>query len=236
MVMINKKFGYTLAEVMITLSLIGVLATLTISTIGSGVQERARLAEFKTAYARMESVLKNITIEHGSVYACYGQTTIKDKSLYGLNVNTSTPINRTDCPELEREFVKAMGVTRACPSNNTILGTNYPNLADDCIPSDYPRRLYKGRSYIFDNGMLMLLRPNSDMSIVYALDLNGRSGPNKWGQDIFPFVVKYTETKLVNGTNTVTNVSILNPGTSFDNATNGKTTKAMLKEISGLRD
>ena len=41
-----KKSGFTLSEVMITLTLIGALATLTLSTIGASVQQRARLAEF----------------------------------------------------------------------------------------------------------------------------------------------------------------------------------------------
>ena len=233
MVMINKKFGYTLAEVMITLSLIGVLATLTISTIGSGVQERARLAEFKTAYARMETVLKNITIEHGSVYACYSNSS-SGFNEFGIDIGNTSAANG-ECPELEREFVKAMGVTRACPSNNPILGTNYPNLANDCIPNDYPKNNFgdqNGHSYVFDNGMLMLTKQGR---IIFALDFNGRSGPNKWGQDIFPFSI--VASSVLNGR--VNEVKILPPHPNEDplnGVTNVKTTAQMMREAAGRKD
>jgi prepilin-type N-terminal cleavage/methylation domain-containing protein len=45
----NKSFGFTLSEIMIALALIGAVAAMTIPTVGSSVQQRARLAEFRTA-------------------------------------------------------------------------------------------------------------------------------------------------------------------------------------------
>ena len=54
----NKKSAFTLSEIMVTLTLIGFIATMTLSTIGTSIQQRARLAEFKTAYSKMESATK----------------------------------------------------------------------------------------------------------------------------------------------------------------------------------
>lgn len=54
----NKKSAFTLSEIMVTLTLIGFIATMTLSTIGTSIQQRARLAEFKTAYSKMESALQ----------------------------------------------------------------------------------------------------------------------------------------------------------------------------------
>ena len=67
----NKKSAFTLSEVMLTLTLIGFIATMTLSTVGSAVQQRARLAEFKTAYSKMEAALRSITVEDGKIYKCY---------------------------------------------------------------------------------------------------------------------------------------------------------------------
>ena len=39
----NKRFAFTLSEVMVTLTLIGALGALTLSTVGSAIQQRARL-------------------------------------------------------------------------------------------------------------------------------------------------------------------------------------------------
>ena len=48
----NKSFGFTLSEIMIALALIGAVAAMTIPTVGSSVQQRARLAEFRTSISK----------------------------------------------------------------------------------------------------------------------------------------------------------------------------------------
>ena len=65
-----KKSAFTLSEVMLTLSLIGFLATMTLSTVGSSVQQRARLSEFRAAYSKMAATLINITLDTGKIYNC----------------------------------------------------------------------------------------------------------------------------------------------------------------------
>lgn len=224
MVLKNKKCGFTLAEVMITLSLIGALATLTISTVGVSIQQRARLSEFRTAYARMDAALRNISIDEGVTYSCYEVPSSTEKTTFGLNLEASVSANNKDCDKLELAFVRQMGATRHCPPDAGCIPANYPSSKDCFTPS---------KSYVLDNSMILMM---NDSMKLFAIDINGRSAPNKWGQDIFPFSVKATASKDLNGTTFVQSIGIL--PSSCEPATGskaGKTTIQMMKDSAGIK-
>lgn len=192
---INKRFAFTLSEVMVTLTLIGALGALTLSTVGSAIQQRARLAEFRTAYAKMETALQDIQAENGRVYNCYERMTAEElRERTGSNaiqLGIMSPAN-SECRQLTNDFVRAMGATRFCENTNPILG--------GCIPENYPRQTGSSFSaygdssagYVLDNSMILLVNNKNDGLKLFAVDINGRKVPNKWGQDIFPFSVKLT--------------------------------------------
>ncbi len=192
---INKRFAFTLSEVMVTLTLIGALGALTLSTVGSAIQQRARLAEFRTAYAKMETALQDIQAEKGRVYHCYESMTNEELrertgeavALIGLQTSANS-----ECRQLTNDFVRAMGATRFCENTNPITG--------GCIPENYPKQTgssftsYGDNSagYVLDNSMILLVDNKNHGLKLFAVDINGRKAPNKWGQDIFPFSVKLT--------------------------------------------
>ena len=242
----GKKHGFTLSEVLITLTLIGFLATFTISTIGSSVQQRTRLSEFRAAYAKMSAALKSISVDKGRVYACYTKPSSEEIEAYGLHIDGELSAGKfSECSTLENDFVRAMGAVRHCTTNP---------VGEGCIPGNYPfpppnpaggtntcfAEDANRNAYILDNGMLIFTY-NRLLGLEYfALDVNGRKGPNKWGQDIFPFQVSYTETKTVNGKVFVKSIGILPYSeTSTCNYANGGAIKSsfqMLKESSGIRE
>lgn len=240
-----KKSGYTLSEVMVALSLIGVLATLTLSTVGASIQQRARLSEFRTAYARMETVLRDITFERGNVYACYsGILSAADKSDMGVirEGSLSTPVI-AECDRFLHDFTRAMGATHSCESNPVEEGCmppNYPKTASGCT---YDFKKSK-RAYVFDNGMIFMTYYHPDAAyfpVRFALDVNGRKGPNKWGQDIFAFSLTATETRKINEKTYVKEVrftGIQNSDAELEkcyNSPSGKSTKVMMKESAGIK-
>lgn len=238
MSMFNKKYGFTLSEVLVTITLIGFLATLTLSTVGSSVQQRTRLAEFRTLYSKMSIALKNITSDTGRIYSCYLAPTPDEIEDFGLTINGNAgPSNNTGCETLENAFVRAMGAVRFC--------TNNP-ITEGCLPQNYPTATgvftdYRtSKAYVFDNSMILFTDNGSNGLKLFAVDVNGRKGPNKWGQDIFPFSIKYTETKTVNGVVFVKSIGILPPptpenGSYFDEDDNSrKSTSRMMKESAGI--
>lgn len=231
----DKKFGYTLSEVLITLALIGFLATLTLSTVGSSIQQRTRLAEFRTAYSKMSTALKNVTVDTAKIYACFVKPTNAEVNEFGLTINgNASDTSTAGCDDLEHAFVRAMGATRFCLNNAISEGcvpANYP-IADGCF-EDYT----KSRAYVFDNSMILITDKKANGMKLFAMDINGRKGPNKWGQDIFPFSIKYTETKTVQGRVFVKAVGILPPNETsctYVNDDSGKTTSRMMKDSAGI--
>lgn len=252
----NKRFAFTLSEVMVTLTLIGALGALTLSTVGSAIQQRARLAEFRTAYAKMESALQDIQAEKGRVYNCYERLDSHEfREILGSssdlppNLGYAVTAN-SECRQLTNDFVRAMGATRFCENTNPIGG--------GCIPENYPKQTGSSFSsygdntagYVLDNSMILLINNKSEGLKLFAVDINGRKAPNKWGQDIFPFSVKLTgfsryEQEVIKppfgsgfGGSTIrlrtipvpTSVNILSAPCTNCNDGGGKDTATMLKE------
>lgn len=191
----NKKSAFTLSEVLLTIALIGSLATMTLSTVGSSVQQRARLAEFRTAFSKMSITLRSITSEEGKIYSCYlvpSNTEIDD---YGLKVAAGTAAQAGECADLMDAFVRAMGATRFCkddPVDEGCIPQNYPTAESGCFTN------FNGEAYVLDNSMIIFSDGNESLKR-FAIDVNGRKGPNRWGQDIFPFSIKATESVRIGG-------------------------------------
>ena len=238
----DKKFGYTLSEVLVTIALIGFLATMTLSTVGASVQQRTRLAEFRTAYSKMSTALKNITVDTGRIYSCYLAPTADEISTFGLKINGSPTATTTGCAEAEKAFVRAMGAVRFCESNP---------FTEGCLPVNYTpgesgcyTDLNNSKAYVLDNSMILFTDSKTNGLRQFAIDANGRKGPNKWGQDIFPFALKATETKTIFGKVFVKSVGILPPPSSCEYHVDtsvgvkerpGRTTDEMLEESSGIK-
>lgn len=236
MVVKNKKLGFTLAEIMLTLSMIGILATLTVSTIGGSIQQRARQSEFRAAYAKLESALRSITIDEGKIYRCYAIPTGNDKATFGLTRVSATNVALNDCSAFEEAFSKALGRVKTCESSPQTNG---------CIPNNYPEdtNYYKkndsnARAYVMDNGMILWVGTQGIAGFV--IDINGRSAPNKWGQDLFPFMIKVTETKTIGDKIYPVSIGILPPPPTSDNyqppvTGSGKTTWQLMLESANYK-
>ncbi|MBQ8460191.1 type II secretion system protein [bacterium] len=232
---LGKKSGFTLSEVMITITLIGVLASLTISTVGSSVQQRARLSEFRAAYAKLDTALRNIVFTKGAVYACYDSPSGSEITDFALKIAEGTPTSETgQCTKFKEDFTRALGTVRTCETDvmaEGCLPDNYPIAGDNCFNS-----YSNSHAYVLDNSMIIFTNSGNNFG-EFAMDVNGRKGPNKWGQDIFPFSVKPTESVKVSGNVYVKQIGIL-PGDnecSYANGGASKSTTQMMRESAGIR-
>ena len=66
--------------------------------------------------------------------------------------------------------------------------------------------------------MILFLEPTKNNLQLFAVDVNGKKAPNKWGQDMFTFAVTATENNLVREQNYITNVGIYPPETCLPGA------------------
>lgn len=212
MIMKNfKKHAFTLSEVMITLSMIGVIAVLTISTVGSSIQQRARVAEFRTAYAKAEEALRSIIMTDDRIYQCYECPNTSQKNMYGLNTSLESGCSggstTSACKTLTTQFLRAMGRVSSCENGNRA-----GLITSGCIPQNYAQNagcFSLNNAYILDNSMIIFI-PNLNNGLkLFAIDVNGRKGPNKWGQDIFTFSVTATASSKSGNALYITDVKML---------------------------
>ncbi|OGI26814.1 MAG: hypothetical protein A2287_01225 [Candidatus Melainabacteria bacterium RIFOXYA12_FULL_32_12] len=102
--MLNKIYlrGFTLAEMLVTLTIVGIVAALTIPAIIQDVQTAQYKAAFKKAYADLDQATRRILIDYGGNIGgiCSNNLCIRDKYLEYLNYSKK-------CDNVWNCFVKA---------------------------------------------------------------------------------------------------------------------------------
>ena len=63
----NRRFAFTLAEVLITLGIIGVVAALTIPSVVTKYQKKSTAIQLKKAFAELENAIKLSEIDNGDM-------------------------------------------------------------------------------------------------------------------------------------------------------------------------
>lgn len=176
---IKAKFGFTLAEVLITLGIIGVVAAMTIPNLINNYKAHRLRSQFLKSYSTVQQVLKQMEVDDVSL----------DISTYKENASFYKAFMKYlqapfDCGYAE--FIKnspcyhyiPYGTDNAKPyvsldGNSTVNG----NWFDD------------GQIALQDGTLLLFENPKSFANNIWiTVDLNGYNNkPNKWGYDLFTF-------------------------------------------------
>lgn len=178
----QQYLAFTLAEVLITLGIIGIVAAMTIPVLIKNTQNAELKTAFKKSYTNLMQAYNLVTLDNGNTtYRCYYSvvlgTTMLDCTPFWNELKsrlkvektyTSTP-NGIDFPyHLTRAEVLANGGTAPNGSCNTM--------------SDRDSR----ETWALADGSMIKSSWNTISSnICFILDTNGMKGPNKWGYDLF---------------------------------------------------
>ncbi len=188
----DDKYGFTLAEVLITLGIIGVVAAMTMPSLIHKYQEKVRIQQYKKAMSLISQAIASQYAANGVYFECY----------YGDGDDGSN----SQCPEMFNDIQKYLKVVKYCENNafnngcipdydgmDTMLKDSDNDMSDEDI-QDYVHSNCKGysKSAIKSSSALVL----SDGTIIvsyfpswgfknFLLDINGKKGPNKWGYDMF---------------------------------------------------
>jgi len=190
------KNGFTLAEVLITLVIVGVVAALTIPTLINKTQKHEIVAGVKKAYSTLLQAQMNMARNNDAAVGDY--SFLKD-------------INFID------EFAKVTNVVQKEDGIAGCLGSNYTSeykwlngganglismgdvsKAHCCIMSD--GMIYVHSSLLNNHGQTSEDAENIIGSVF--VDVNGKKGPNVWGRDLFIFDVLSTKGILPGGYST----------------------------------
>ena len=190
----SSKKGFTLAEVLITLSIVGIVAAITIPTLIHKYQEYSLKVQFKKIYALLQQALVKAEYDFGFSPKCYywevnpyGEAICRelneDRSIciggYVL-ASTGEPIPAdynglfTDCNYFGRTISQNLKSVKICKTEP---------YANGCVPEYEGRDTYDGGSHIV-SGMPIAMRKDNLMNSNYTMVLlDGTIIINAWGTE-----------------------------------------------------
>ena len=185
-----KHFGFTLAEVLITLGIIGIVAAMTIPSLNSKIIKRQVEARTKVAYSTIAQALK-LSEDKGNTsmqvqVSTKGQKEWFDKNLAPSLQVTSLCVQQAGCWH-KKGVVKTL--QHQTPSFETSVGIDDSTLGWSTLT-------FKTAKGIWGNLDGSSPGTNSNLfgvdakgnSLEFYIDVNGDRGPNIIGKDIYILV------------------------------------------------
>lgn len=180
----NFKKGFTLAEVLITLGVIGVVAALTMPTLITNYQKKQVETQLKKAYSEIAQAIQKAESEHGLLETW-------DTSNFDNALERATYFGNNYL------FQNIKTVEKCVPSSNACWSENIVKLSGESIDEGgtASSSLLKNShnvSYVTASGYSVyywLHRVGNGMW--YVVDVNGLKKPNKIGKDIFAFNINW---------------------------------------------
>jgi len=183
----TKSFGFTLAEVLITLGIIGVVAAITIPGLVANQRARVLETQFLKSYATLQLVFRQMQADEISL----------DPIDYPNGTFYKTVMNYLSAPyDCGRGgyWGKVAGNNKGRPCYKNITGnddTPYKTLNGK---SDARADFFDDGQIALQNGSLLMFENNTSGKIYVSVDLNGYNNrPNRWGYDLFTFQFKEGE-------------------------------------------
>lgn len=193
----NNKKAFTLAEVLITLGIIGVVAAMTLPALVNNAKNKELHSSLVKAYAAIQTAAQSLYADEGIIL-----TTYEDQ-------------------EFVKKFEPYFKVSRHCNYNclnSTELKNTYKTYSNEPI---YPNLLDDGQ-FFTEDGMFYMMNNVDDQTLLISVDVNGPyKNPNRWGYDLFTFQLMNNGKILPSGTNGKFNNTELCSKNSTNN-TNGR--------------
>jgi len=169
-----KHGAFTLAEVLVTLGIIGVVAAMTMPTLIGNTKPKELEAQFKKAHSMLSQAV----------------ITVADEKGVGLKKTFATfnGTNYANASEIANAIYNQMKVTGTCTYTDKV--KTYNKASDN----PYVDLGTVKPSKLLANGMCMQVNVNGHM-INITVDINGaKKRPNALGQDIFYFYIDDNDT------------------------------------------
>jgi prepilin-type N-terminal cleavage/methylation domain-containing protein len=167
------RAGFTLAEVLITLGVIGIVAALTMPALISNTQEKITVVKLKKIYSVLDNAMRMAVIEHGTADnwgLSYGDANnVLEKLSPYLNINENCGTSEAACGFYEGTYKSLSGVSGQFTGNFAV-GFGKIRL-NDGIP------------------VAVWAQPAGDSYGVLVVDINGAQKPNVSGKDAFWFYI-----------------------------------------------
>ncbi len=169
----QRRAAFTLAEVLITLGIIGVVAAMTIPSLITKYKAVVLKSELNTAYSLIGQAIEHMRAD-------------------------GMPVNPADYPTpktFKNNFINYFEIALDCgygeSGSSICILDNYNN-----IYKDYSRQtrismgVLNDGQFILKNGMQIFIEDPTSPKLYITVDINSvGKGPNAWGHDLFTFQI-----------------------------------------------
>lgn len=180
------KKAFTLAEVLITLGIIGIVAALTIPTLISNYQEKQTVTRVKEAYTLLNSAVQMAVVEHGPV----------NTWLAGLITDDGALNYETFSPMIFEKIIPNLKTVFTC--KNTLECRPYAYTYNNLPGTSQAQWIMNNTGAKLLNGTYIQIQSTGSCTSQYEIqnacgtiriDVNGPTPPNQTGRDIFLFAI-----------------------------------------------
>ena len=187
---IRRTFGFTLAEVLITLGIIGVVAAMTMPTLIQNQQKRSLEVATQKFYSMMSQAVKQYMAD-------YGVDDLRHTPLasdnYGDDYASPEAISSI------RDFMtKYLKVVKECDHDaNDCFAPEYKGWNGSKTDSNFTTDVNydEYRDYVFADGSVIRIGyDDTEYPINLYIDINGKKGPNRIGYDLWSMDIFYDGT------------------------------------------
>ena len=200
----KKKIAFTLAEVLITLAIIGIVAAMTIPTLVAKYQEKVMVTKVKQAHSQLMNAIQLYVAQNN----CQNMLCLFD--------------TKKTSDEVAAELATVLRKAKVCKSGDTEKACRYysfksnkPFIVDGVYAAGDGMGT-TGRIYL-PNGMIFRVGQNSQCPSTYEtiirdengyeidrvesvspncayvyVDINNIEGPNQFGADVYRYDIEYT--------------------------------------------
>ena len=178
-----RKNAFTLAEVLITLSIIGVVAAITMPAVINDFKVKQTVTTVKRMYNLLSQAILKAQVEYGDVKNWEDNSNSLEEyvTVIGNNLKQQFKV-LDDCGTGKCEHLHDAQIY-------TLNGSLYPKENLDLSAEN----VYK---FQISDGGVIFIRSNTVGTADITIDINGNKAPNTMGRDIFSFAIN-TETNTV---------------------------------------
>ncbi len=202
----KNKVAFTLAEVLITLGIIGVVAAITLPTLIANYKNKVLLNQAKNSYSIISNAMMQAKSQNG--YDSYGDIFSKNKSTDDIIQELSGSLKTTKIckrgqlgcwnwktKENKKKYYNGKtvynnynGSSSAVLSDGSVITLSNFNINGDCHWSNSGIvRDEKGNLKKDENGNFVTYNFSDDRCGQIIIDTNGAKGPNQLGADTWDF-------------------------------------------------
>ena len=163
------KKGFTLAEVLITLGVIGVVAAMTMPTLIKNYQKTVTATRLKATYSTISQAVRMSEVDNGPVTTWELPS---DGAFYSARKSF-----------VDIYFKPYLKNVKECTNMSDCIGEKIYDLSGSEIIESYKP------TFILNNGVVLNFTFQGETNIQIDVNINGKKGPNTYGRDIFIIVV-----------------------------------------------